>query len=402
MITFPAVSLETIKLLEKLYPKCFLGQRDMSAIEAMQFLKGHMVQNLRKSVTNLSLEHLELYGFKFIYSYTRQNLHFAEQPQLHEIYPRLQSKQAPYYSSFHTSGQAAISSLFIGLSQIWKKFHLHTLSKTYFETPLALRLLNKGNEAREGEPFLFIDSTSIEPEHVSNLIELIKSFKIMIIDTSLWAWNEPLLQKMINEVEGKIDLFLVRSHLKLDCFGGEYATLGSIVYLPGHSTNEEDKSRMIECIQDGSSSIGACPSLDQIYPFYKEPEYHELTIKRIQEIQNSLKRITPQLIPLIDSSKITFEVPYHGMFFFMNLDSENEEIRKQILKFIRLDSGLVAMIDSYGFDFPTVLVTNVRLKKSEYFIRMNGHTLGEARDQEVIETLKKIIHVANTSARSNR
>ena len=367
----------------------------------MQILKSYTIRKNLKSVTNLELGHLDLSGFRFAYSYTRQNLHFAEQPTLAEIYPGLKSPVAPHYSSFHSSGQGAISSLFLGLSQILKNFTLAPPSRAYFETPLALRLLNKGDDPK-GEPILLIDTTSLEPEHVANIAQMILPHRFMIIDTSLWAWNDPLLQFMLDQVAGKIDLFLVRSHLKLDCFGGEYSTLGSLVYLPNLKTPESEREKLVEQIQLASSSISACASLDQIYPFYKEPLYHDFTIRRIQQIKDSMNRMLPLLTPHIDSAKVKFEIPYHRMFFFMNLHSDNAELKKHILKFIRLDSGPVALVDSYGFDFPTVLVTHVRQDKTEYFIRMNGHTLGAAHDAEIIETMKKIIHVANTSAKPIR
>jgi hypothetical protein len=401
MIKFPPVSSESIRLLSHLYPECFQGNETCTAIEAMQLLKSHTIKTNLKSVTNLQLGHIDLSGFKFSYSYTRQNLYFAEQPTLPDIYPGLRSKIPPHYSSFHSSGQGAITSLFLGLSQILKNFTLSHPSRAYFETPLALKLLNRGEDPK-GDPILLIDTTSLEPEHVTHISDMIKSFKVMVIDTSLWAWNDPLLQFMIDQVEGKIDLFLVRSHLKLDCFGGEYSTLGSLVYLPSTRTTEEEKEKLVEQIQLASSSISACASLDQIYPFYKEPSFHAYTVKRIQEIKDSMNRMLPQLTPHIDTSRVKFEIPYHRMFFFMNLHSDNAELKKHILKFIRLDSGPVALVDSYGFDFPTVLVTHVRQDKTEYFIRMNGHTLGADRDAEIVETMKKIIYVANTSAKPIR
>lgn len=402
MISFPKISPATLNFLTKFYPDCFRGNEILTVIEAMQVLKGYIVSKQKKGVTNLDLSLAEVSGFKFAYSYTRQNLHFSEQPQLHEIYPDLNSKKSPYYSSFHSSGQASISSLFLGLSQIWKNFSLQKPSRPYFETPLALKLINKGDEEAKGDPFLLIDSTSFEPKHLPKTLESLGQYEIAIIDTSLWLWSEPLLQNLIDKLENKINIFLVRSHLKLDCFGGEYSTLGSIVYLPSSETSDEKKAQIVEQIQFASSSIGACPSLDQIYPFYKNKEFHQITANRIHEIQSSMDRITPQLTPLVDTRKIEFEIPYHRLFIFLNFRSDNPELKKHILKFVRLDEGLVAMVDSYGFDFPTVLVTHVRNDETEYFIRINGHTLGESKDSEIIETLKKIIHVANTSARPSQ
>ena len=220
-----------------------------------------------------------------------------------------------------------------------------------------------------------------------------------MVDTSLWGWSDPLLQKILNTFEGKKSLLLVRSHLKLDCLGGEYSTLGSLVYLPALDVSPVDRDAFVQQLQFASSSIGACPMLDQIYPFYKNPEFHDLTRKRMSEIQDSLDRIIEEILPLVDRTKLKVEVPYHRVSFHINFHTDEEDIPKIIAKFIHLISDRVFLMDSYGFEFPTALVSTVIHDPSQHFIRMTGHVLGKEYDEQVRDAYRAIIEIANRFAK---
>jgi hypothetical protein len=396
---FPDARLTTREFLLKHFPSCFDGNEYGTAIEMMQQLRGFHISQLKKSVTNITGAVVEVSGFTFKYTYTRQNLHFTILPELHEIYPGLKSLKKPYYSSFHCSGQGAISSMLLGLSQILLDFHLIYPSRAYYETPKALKLMNRGEVPSTGEPILFLDSTSLGPEHFEDIALSAQRVRMMVVDTSLWGWDEPLLQKIVNTFEGKKSLLLVRSHLKLDCLGGEYSTLGSLVYLPSDDLPQADRDAFVEQLQFASSSIGACPMLDQIYPFYKNPEFHDLTRKRISEIQDSLNRILDQLLPHIDTERIKVEVPHHRVSFHINFHTDEEHISKIIGKFIHLITDRVYMMDSYGFEFPTALVSIVRNDPTQHFIRMTGHVLGQEFDEQVRDAYRAIIEIANRCAK---
>lgn len=393
MLKSPYLTAETLRFLIDLFPTLFSQDQKISATDAMQVIRGHTVQNIKKGVSNLSLEVQEVSGFSFKYFYTRQNLTFAHQPQLEEIYPGLKSQHSPYYSSFYSSGQSAISSLFLALAQDFQNFSLYSPVKVYFETPLALQLINQGSSTK-GETFFLIDSTRIEPQHLSLISENFSKYKFAMIDTSLWAWDEPVLQSLIDTLEGKIDLFLMRSHLKLDCLGGEYSTLGSIVYISSDETSIQARESLIKNLTTVSSSLGSYPSLDQIYPFYKNKTFHELTFKRIKKIKESLKRILPRLLPFFNDKYLDLEIPYHGLFIIFHLKTKEADLRKQILKLIRLEDGPVALVDSYGFDFPSVLVAELTHERGTNLVRMNGYTMEKEYDEQIIETYKNIIQAS--------
>lgn len=397
---FPDARLSTREFLLKHFPRCFKANDYGTAIEMMQQLRGFHISQLKKSVTNITGSVVEVSGFTFKYTYTRQNLHFTTLPELREIYPGLESREKPYYSSFHCSGQGAISSLLLGLSQVLKHFHLVYPSRAYYETPKALKLINKGEVPSDGEAILFLDSTSLGPEHLEDIALTSQRVRMVVVDTSLWGWSDPLLQKILNQFEGKKSLLLVRSHLKLDCLGGEYSTLGSLVYLPSHDVPQADRDTFVQQLQSASSSIGACPMLDQIYPFYKNPEFQDLTRRRMSEIQDSLNRILDQLLPHVDTTKIKVEVPYHRVSFHLNFHTDEEHISKIILKFIHLITDRVYLMDSYGFEFPTALVSIVNHDPGQHFIRMTGHVLGQEFDEQVRDSYRAIIEIANRCAKT--
>ena len=396
MIIFPPTDPETGLFLSKLYPECFPQAPKEPIIEVMQKLHGYHIQNLKQNVTNLSLAIVNYAGFSFRYAYSRQNFHFDTQPALAEIYPGLTSNLKPSYSSFHSSGQSAMSSLLIAMAQVWKDFSIHSPNRPYFETPLALKLLNRGETPTGGE-VLLIDSTNLHPDELDMLPALINRSLGVIVDTSLWVWNEPLFQKVINLVEGKKPFFLIRSHLKLDSLGGEYASLGSLIYFH-HDSFKVSEEKFIDHLQTASSSIGSCPTLDQIFPFYKNPEFHELTFKRTTKLQESIDRLSPHLLPLVDRSRSIIEEPYHRLFLILNFRCTNKDLRKYFLKMVHMKSSPVVLADSYGFDFPSVLVSYMKEDPENIFLRICGHTLGEDRDPEIIDTLQEVIRVVNDFA----
>jgi len=395
----PPISSEYLEFLTSVFPQIANDLEGRSILEAMQLVRALSVKEICKGVTNLSMSYTKVSGFTFAYSYTRQNLHFASPPCFSEIYPGVSLGDYELtYASFHSSCQGAIASLFIALQMIDKDFYLSSFLRPYFETPLALELLNKGQTKQTGEKILLVDSTYFEPEHVEILELQLDTFQKVLIDTSLWAWDDPLFLRVLKIIKGKKDIFIVRSHLKLDCLGGEYSTLGSLVYLASQETPSSKKEEFIKFIQKASSSIGACPSLDQIYPFYKNEIFHQLTKKRIFAIQDSLDKIKPKVLGLVDETKIEIELPYHRLFFILHFKTNHFNVKVPILKVVKLYPGPVGLIDSYGFEFPSVQVSNVTDTSDEFFIRFNGHNLNTDKDDEIIEIYKQIIEVANKHA----
>ena len=397
MTSFPPIHSKVAKYLHHKFPDCYSEVPTKPVVEVMQQLRGHFIQQSTQNVTNLSLEIMDLFGFKFLCAYSRQNFNFFEQPTLKDIYPGLECAYGPTYSSFHSSGQSAMASLLLALNQTWRGFRLFSSNRPYFETPLALKLLTKETDP-QADQILLIDSTNFAPSDLDDLPKHINESVAVIIDTSCWVWNEPLLEKVLQVAGEKKPLYLVRSHLKIDCLGGEYASLGSIVFFAPKNMNQSEKEKVIDGLQLASSAIGSYPTPDHIFPFYKDPEFHQLTYERTLAIQKSVDRFAQALFPLVDTTRIVKENPYHRLFILLNFRCKDKDLRKYILKMVRFADSPVVLADSYGFDFPSVLVSEVKSDPDNTFLRINGHTLGIEREDEIIDTLQKIVQTANKFA----
>src|SRR5690606_36414059 len=95
-------------------------------------------------------------------------------------------------------------------------------------------------------------------EYLTNL----KSERL-IVDTTNWNISSSEIQQIVTWAENNdTDLYLIRSHLKLDSLGAEYGLLGSVVKLSSREDKAWDKFFLETLSYAGLSAVH-----EQIYPF---------------------------------------------------------------------------------------------------------------------------------------
>ena len=320
------------------------GSAVPSKISLMKGLRAKQILNLETSVTNYLNKHYKIGNFSIESSYSRQ-IFITHNSRLNEFYPLLKTKTYPAQGHFLSSGQSAIYILLKTLQQVYGQVSLSSPTNIYFESSIILKELTLNSKASKIK-VLFLDSTYLSPTDITE--GSIKKNKIIIFDTTCLVWNDPIINKVVRLCyKSKRDLYLVRSHLKLDCLGGEYTLLGSIVVL---SKTKALNDTLVKTI----SYHGAYPSLDQIYPFYHDKKFHQFTEERVKRIKKNTYFLIRKLRPLIDKMGYEITEHYHGLYFFIRTPLRDDNHAVSFSRFFYLNNSNAYYCDSFGFDFGSV------------------------------------------------
>ena len=140
-----------------------------------------------------------------------------------------------------------------------------------------LETINKNIEQNIYD-ILYIDSSS--PDF--DCIDYKKvSVKTIVCDTSCLSPLDPYIKNLVFYAnENNIPLFLVRSNLKIDCFGLEINRLGSVVIIC------DNNDKFIQNIKNIARINGNKSELNHIYPWLGNNIFFELIDKKVKRVQN--------------------------------------------------------------------------------------------------------------------
>ncbi|MDH5581263.1 MAG: hypothetical protein OEY33_05105 [Bdellovibrionales bacterium] len=311
--------------------------------DAKLFLKRKLKNkffNSSLSVTNLSgRKKINLYGIPISYTYSRSNFKVEHNDFLKLIHPNLEIRNYISMGTFTANAQGTLSCLLSAI-KIWdSKLGIKCLQKDiYYETDEFLEVFNLDNDST----ILFLDSSAC-----ARNFSMVKYAKAIIIDTTCFSPNDEILEMWINDFINKnISIFLVRSHQKLDSFGMEYSSLGSITYIKRDDSMDEVYALFVKLL----SHFGGLPSIENIYPFFNKKEFFALTEKRV-EIIKSRNQIE------LEHSR-NFD---HGLYSWSQLSHriEKETLAKAAIRFCEkmTQFGIpLKFVESFGWDFSSISI----------------------------------------------
>lgn len=317
----------------------------------MKELKSEVIKQLKNSITLIHPLENSYFGKRVYYRYQRQDFRFQESSDLETYYPGLKSKQL-VQGYFTQSGQAATSSLFHYLKRTIPNLAIRLLTtKSYFETLRVFEGLAIPFDERSETAFL---DSSITMRSSQDCLKGI-NIKHLIVDTTTWCLNSPEIQYILDWAnDQKVDVYLIRSHIKLDCLGAEYGLLGSIVKVNFHSVPLDEKSFLETLSYSGSLAIH-----ENIYPFLWDKTFLSLTNKRVERIRSNTRYLVNELGPYLKSINPLIRVIcyQHELFFGVNYPKKDDLMPEMFLKLSILHQIPSRFCDSFGFDFPSL--TNV-------------------------------------------
>lgn len=314
-----------------------------SKFTLMKELKARTLLELKNSVTLLwPLQ--DFHGLKVHYRYQRQDFTIQGDKPLEVFYPGLKASGI-VTGHFTRSGQSATFGLNLALKNWDKGFSLRILTpRIYFES---IRIF-EGLIIDQVDPTAlsgFLDSSFWEKSSLENLPHL----KRLIVDTTNWSINSEHIQEIINWAESKdVELFLIRSHLKLDCLGAEYGLLGSVVRI-GSQDHPEWEKFFLETL----SYAGLLAVQEQLYPFHWDKRFRELSTKRTERIRQNTRFLTEGLNDFLPHLKNSMELRSfeHGLFFLIYYKGQPDYFPDKFLKLSMLHEVPARHCDSFGFDF---------------------------------------------------
>lgn len=323
----------------------------MTKFKLMKELKAETLKALSNSVTMIWPIKDSFHGKKVNYRYQRQDFVIEGASPLEVFYPGLKSS-LNVTGHFTRSGQSATFGTSLALKNWDEKFTLRFLApQTYFET---IRVLDGLKIPRRADAeTAFLDSSTLEKDPLEYLKD--QKLKRLIVDTTNWCITSRKIQNVITWAEDqKVELFLLRSHLKLDCLGGEYGLLGSVVRISAEQDKEWDKFFL-----ETFSYSGLLAVHEQLYPFLWDETFLKLTEARTERIKSNTSYLTKELSEFFKELKhpLRLQTPNHGLFFNIHYKGKADHHPDKFLRLSFLHQVPAKYCDSFGFDF--LSLTNV-------------------------------------------
>jgi hypothetical protein len=213
------------------------------------------------------------------------------------------------------------------------------------------------------------------------------STQLVVVDTTCVEPTSDHVARWLEAGERlDVPLVLVRSHVKLDCFGLELSRLGSaIVVAPG-----DDDARittLAQHLREAVSLFGTTFTIASLYPWLGDPEFARLTRARTEGIRDSTARLAAALA---DSPTGYAVLPRaHGLAVLLRLARHGESVDTPLgtsstppsslarrIADSCVERGLPAVAaGSFGLD--QIAVTDFTdLRDGRHYIRLCGADVG--------------------------
>ncbi len=259
--------------------------------------------------------------FDMSYSYQRYDLSVNEAKWLSFLYnyEKINNKTE---GLFLTSGMASINLIITVLNKLKIDSNIITTKGLYFETKILINRFFEyfKIEEIEGKKYandgiLLLDSSS------ENFIDVDykKNHKIVMIDTSCFDPSSEVLKNFILKFCENSFVILLRSHIKLDCFGLEISRLGSVVFV--YPKNNEENFKIGESIVNEAKELikinGGNFEVKNIYSWLGNKEFFKLTKIRTNKIMNFCIKAENYLKDRVDSARYKILTADHKMYFYI-------------------------------------------------------------------------------------
>lgn len=240
---------------------------------------------------------------------------------------------------FTNCGMSSIFCVLYALSRL-ENYKVTYEKDIYFETQKIIESL----KLNRGKKIIYYDTISDNFKFDSN-----EKNKIIIIDTTCYHsydFNE-FITKLLNNNNFVI---MVRSHVKLDMLGLEYAFLGSVTFFISDKTNKvqfDNYKKIIINTLNICGTIGAYASENNIFPLLSNINFIKLNKDRIKRLNNNNKYF-------YEKNRENKYLVLHNHNLFLTLITNIDDTQKliDVVKKIANDSkGLCYYSSSFGFDY---------------------------------------------------
>lgn len=351
LFSLPLPSLEQMGT----YESWHLAKLELKNAARVQFFKQ---SSPLLSSTNLSGEKkLKIGQFSLSYSYQRSGLKLTDRHPFARLYPLAEGQHGgKSWGILTRSGQTSTYLCLAALRLFLGEFKIHTQrGQVYYETKHLLKLHQKMGQSSKQAQLYFIDSST----EVGAGSKVPDQTTMAIIDTTCYVHGEEKLNQHLRFFSAqKIPVILLRSHLKLDCLGLEYASLGSLcLVLPAKSTTSEERKfkRLYKIFYEMCQIQGGFASLEHIYPFYHQERFHQLNNQRWLQVKKNNATLEKLMKKMKLDPLLKMHTFGHQFFFWLEFPHKVPPQEFQLLGRALSFLGVpYRFAESFGFDFVTL------------------------------------------------
>lgn len=329
----------------------------------------NMYANLSESYNDKVAE-IPFNDKKIFYSYQRHDLNIICDDWIKFLYNQEGVKNNSV-GIFFSSCMAAISTLFMVLKEHnvnsflfsdLPYFEAYDFAEKMFGAENVIEYKNYNNKKVD---VLWICTAS--PHFLSVDYKNIDS-KYIVVDTSCIDCSNEYIKEIIEHCkDNNKQLFFVRSHMKLDCFGLEINRLGSLVSL-------NDKNNLISKCKEFEIIFGNNTNIRNIYPWLGEKDFFTLTSKNIKKVQNISLCISNILNKLLNKNIFEINRFDNNIYFTIKLikkSSDLDKLNRNISSYCKQFNMPVSTAASFYLE--TVGIDNFvrRLDNNNQFLRIS-------------------------------
>ncbi len=339
-------------------------------VREKQRLRAHLIARFiaeHPSLTesNLGVDYgLDVDGTFVAFNYQRYDMILRRKPFAPWIHPSLASRRLCSLGFLTASGMSAVTAVLTALDLLHGEARpLYLAPGTYFETrQFAAGYLYQLKPVAElpAAPVhcgvLLLDSIAPEDPLAWLGARELAALCAVILDTTCYDVSSPEIERVVERCRAAgVPCVLVRSHLKIDSLGLEYARLGSIAIVlprPCDGARARFVQHLRRRIRDFLIKVGAGFAIHSWFPLASHPTFRRLNRRRNALARENNLRCAAALAEIVHPRAATRVIRYHhGRFFFLHAPSADPGALARAL----LEAGVCARpAPSFGYDFAAV------------------------------------------------
>ncbi len=343
--------------------------------------------------TNLSSSpDVSVCDYAVSYSYQRMDLHVNCAVEYDPAATRGADVESAV-SWYASSGMSAIAATLIGLeAAVSESAQIWTHADCYFETleflkrycrktTVTLCELETQLERGPSDPLnciaglviLYLDSAASSPnvERIAGSLDPSGSgYSLVMFDTSCFELSSSTITTAVCRfMKLGLPTLLLRSHLKLDFLGIEYARLGSVTFLIPLNCDVARRQLVIAIAKECRAAaryFGLTPPIACLYPRLDQEEFHALNRRRVDLIRYNNLYVAKSVRQILASicSRVTVRTFGHGLYFTLDFPSvfsadRLQSLQRQLVELMRRHGIDAKIAASFGWDCTTLVVYQI-------------------------------------------
>ncbi|MFI5360475.1 MAG: hypothetical protein ACHQ49_00785 [Elusimicrobiota bacterium] len=306
--------------------------------------------------TRLHLEPEAIGGFGFDYTYQRIDLAVKGEATFERLYPLARTSFRRQRGALLGSCQAGLTNLFKAIEDVYGKLPVLLWNMAYYETYGYFAGFHWPLARDERRPFiLYVDSSTWTREKEGFFRRgSLGNARLVVLDSTCFGHGDPLFDKILRRLKQlDVPIVLLRSSMKLDSLAMEFGRFGSAVFLAPRSAAKSEE--LAEGFQKNARFFGSLASSRQIYPFYGETRFLELSRAWARRLKKANHAVADALGG--PGARLELRRFEHGLYFWLMLERGAPSLAaatKLIALGLYLDKIPILPVASYPWDFVSI------------------------------------------------